>query len=442
MRGDRSLARRLARLTSLGFAAVWLIAAMAMALVLRSEQEELLDLTLRETAELFLPVLVDRWQGGEGDAMAPSANPPDADEALAFVLFDPVGRVLLVSASAADADLPGGPPRQGFETTGSHVFYTTPANDGGYAVAFGDPIHERWEAYRDSLLAFLVPMLALLPLAYLMIGWIARTALRPLDVLRGEIATRGEGRLDPIDASGQPGELRAITATLNGLMIRLGRVIESERAFATNAAHELRTPVAVALAQVQRLKAEAADVADRKRIMRIEAALIRMSRLVSRLLQLARADAGIGAAAERGDLRALLDVVLEDSRRSPARASRLVEAMPAEPVFARIDPDAFAILAGNLIDNAFQHAPDGSDVRVELTTDAVLRVENDGACLSETELAGLTRRFHRGRVEGEGFGLGLHIAETIAKQSGGDLALTSPPEGRQDGFAATFRAAA
>ncbi|WP_299844715.1 ATP-binding protein [uncultured Jannaschia sp.] len=441
MRGGRSLARRLARLTSLGFAAIWLLATLAMALVLRSEQEELLDLTLQETAELFQPVLIERWKSGEGGAMAPSDNPPDTDEALVFLLLDSEGRVLLRSAGAEQADLPEGPLARGYRETETHVFYLTGADDAGYAVAFGDPLHERWEAYRDSFLAFLLPMLALLPIGYLLVGWIARTALRPLDALRGEIAARGDGRLDPIDAGGQPDELRAITATLNGLMIRLGRAIEGERAFATNAAHELRTPVAVALAQVQRLKAESRD-GDRERIARIETALARMSRLVARLLQLARADAGIGAATDPQDLRSLLDLVLEDSRRDPARASRLTAAMPVGPVMARIDADAFAILAGNLVDNAFQHAPEGSDIRVTLTSDAVLRVENDGACLPEAELAGLTRRFHRGRVAGDGFGLGLHIAETIARQSGGSLALASPPMGRDGGFAATFRAIA
>ncbi|WP_299653513.1 ATP-binding protein [uncultured Jannaschia sp.] len=437
----RSLTRRIARLTSLGVGAIWLLAILAMALVLRSEQEELLDLTLRETAELFQPILIGRWRDGESGTLMPTRGQPGADEALVFLLFDPAGQVLLRSAGAANADLPASAPRRGYRETRTHVFYQTEPDAAGYAVAFGDPLEERREAYGESFLAFLLPMLALLPIAYLLVGWIARTALRPLEALQGDIALRSEGRLDPIDASHLPDELRAITATLNGLMVRLGRAIDSERSFATNAAHELRTPVAVALAQVQRLRAETVGADDLVRITRIETALMRMSRLVARLLQLARADAGIGAATDRQDLRAVLDHVLEDSRRDPDRRARMVEVLPAAPVLARIDADAFAILAGNLIDNAFQYAPEGTDIRVELTSDATLRVENDGAVLSGTELSGLTRRFHRGHARGDGFGLGLHIADTIARQSGGRLTLASPPEGRESGFAATFRAA-
>lgn len=382
--GPGSLARRVALMASLGFAAIWLLAVLATALVLRHEQEELLDLQLRETARLFLPVLAERWKAEGAGAALPSAS-GDPDEALVYLLVDPAGRVLLRSPSAAGAALPQGPPRPGHVTTATHVFYATDPDAEGLSAIYGDPLHERRDAYRESLAAFLLPMLALLPLAYALIGRIARGALRPLDRLRDEIAARGDGRLDPIDAAGQPRELRAITATVNGLMFRLGQALDGERAFATNAAHELRTPVAVALAQAQRLKAEGgAGAADR--IARIEAALMRMGRLVERLLQLARAEAGLGAAPASHDLRPLLDHVLDDSRRDEARAARLRVTLPDGPVPSPIDPDAFAILASNLLDNAFQHAPEGSAVYVALSQDGCLRVANEGPAWTSAPL--------------------------------------------------------
>ena len=440
MRRAGPLSRRLALRISAGLAAIWLLAVAATALVLRHEQEELLNLQLRETARLFLPVLAERWKAdGAAAGLPPASRNPD--EALVYLLVDPAGRVLLRSPSAAGADLPQGPPRPGYATTATHVFFATEPDARGLTAIYGDPLRERRDAYRESLAAFLLPMLALLPLAYALVGRIARGALRPLDRLRAEIAARGDGRLDPIDAAGQPEELRAITATTNGLMIRLGQALDGERAFATNAAHELRTPVAVALAQVQRLRAEAAGPAS-ERIDRIEAALARMGRLVERLLQLARADAGLGAATAPHDLRALLDHVLEDSRRDEARAPRLRLSLPQGQVPAPIDPDAFAILAGNLLDNAFQHSPPGSPVTVALSADGLLRVGNEGPTLDERDLAGLTRRFQRANPSAGGFGLGLHIAEIIARQSGGSLSLHSPAPGRGTGFEARFRAPA
>lgn len=433
------LSRRLATLTSVGIGAIWLLAVFSTALVLKYEQEELLDLHLQESAELFLPVLTERWRNRESGIEPRSDSHYNPEEALVYLLVDRSGRIVLQSPSVADADLPALPMRHGYLSTATHVFYATEFNREGFSVVYGDPKVERRDAYMESFVAFLLPILALLPIAYFIVGWVARAGLEPLNRLRDEIAERGEGQLDPIDARGQPEELAAITAKINGLMVRLGQALAGERAFATNAAHELRTPVAVALAQVQRLKIEAEGV-DPERIERIEAALQKMSRLVARLLELARSDAGLGVSAEQHDLKKLLGHVLEDSLRDPARAERLKISLPDQTVPAPIDPDAFAILAGNLIDNAFQHSPAGTDVSVALSRDGSLRVTNDAPRLEDRELSGLTRRLYRARNSGGGFGLGLHIADAISRQSGGKLTLRSPVPGRDSGFEAVFKA--
>lgn len=435
-----SLTRRLAAFASLGIGAIWLLAIFATALILKVEQQELLDLQQEETATLFLPILTERWHAQPEGTTLPSMTQVTPEEALVYLLFNAAGDVLLKSASADDAVLPNLPAKPGFTETETHVFYVTRPNGEGLAVIYGDPIHERREAYRESFIAFLLPMLALLPIAYLLVGWSVQTGLRPLTFLRKEIATRNEGRLDAIDAGGQPDELRAISATLNALMMRLGQALEGERAFATNAAHELRTPVAVALAQVQRLKSEAAD-ADLEKLERLEAAIGRMSRLVQRLLELARAEAGIGTTGTRHDLGPLLGHVVDDIARHPANSDRLQFSRPETPVLANIDPDAFAILAGNLIDNALRHSPEGSPVYVNLDPDGQMRVTNDSPRLPADQLAGLTKRFLRHDASRKGFGLGLFIANSIARQSGGKLTLRSPASGREDGFEAVFEAA-
>lgn len=423
MIGGRSLRRRLAMLTSLGFGAVWLGATLLMAFVLHAEQEEMLDLTLRETAVLFQPVLLRAWQDGQR-ALPHSSAPADPGEDLVYVLQDRDGTIFVQSMTAQAAVLPDGPPQQGYRSSATHVFFTAAPDANGLFVTFGDPKAERAEAFRDSLLGFFVPMLAMLPLSYLLVSWIVQTALRPLGALRLDIALRDEGRLDPLDTADLPQELREITAGFNGLMARLGTALEGERAFATNAAHELRTPVAIALAQVQRLRAETADPQGAARIDRVEAALTRMSHLVRRLLQLARADAGIGAG-RTGDLVPLLRHVLTEGRGDPARAGRLSVTLPDGPVPALVDADAWAIVAGNLIDNAFLHGQADTPVCVALSASGRLTVENTADALEQSHLKGLIRRFHRGAGQGAGFGLGLHIADAIARQAGGTLTLDS-----------------
>lgn len=439
-----TLARRLAVMISGGFVLIWALAVVATAIVLGAEQEEMLDLELRETAGILHPVLSNAYRQGLVDPdtnvlAAPIGGAGGVDEALVLALVDPEGEVLLMSPGARGADLPAGPPVEGYSRTDAHAFYTTPPDQAGLSLQFGDPLAERREAYLDSFFAFLVPMLALLPLAYLVVDRIARSALRPLGMLAAEIEKRGDAQLDPIDGSGQLEELRAITAMLNGFMIRLSQALEGERTFATNAAHELRSPVAVALAQVQRLRIETTDPKALDRVERLEAALQRMRGLVARLLQLARAEAGIGPADAPQDIGQLLGLIVDEVASDPARGARLRVTLPGGPVMSPIDPDAFAIVAGNLLENALQHAPPDSPITVSLNADGALCVTNPGPTIAPADLSRLTDRFFGPSGKTAGFGLGLYICDRIARQSGGELGLSSPPSGQATGFEAVFR---
>lgn len=418
-----SLARRLAVLVSLALAAVWLLAALAMAAILHEERDELYDQQLQVSAAAFLPVLSRAWEAGMAEAPGHGvALPgPGPEEALLYRLLDAQGRVLIASPGAEA--LPRMAPGR-IEETATHVVYTTPLSPSGFAMQFADPLAERREAYRESLLSFLLPMLAVLPAGFLLAGWAARAGLRPLEALRKDIAARDSRSLDPLDPGDAPAELTAIIATLNGFIARLRQALEGERAFATNAAHELRNPVAVALAQVQRLRQENADPAAAPRIAAVETALKRMSQLVTRLLQLARADAGIGAAAEPVDAARILALIVPEEVRL---------SLPEAPVPVRMDADALAIVAGNLIDNALQHRS-GGGVEVDLSGGGLLRIRNASAAIAPEALARLTARFQRGG--GAGFGLGLHIAEQILRQAGGRLELSSPVPGQAEGFEA------
>jgi two-component system OmpR family sensor kinase len=439
-----SLSRRLALLVSLGFAAIWLFAVGVTAIfVLREELEELASVERVQAAGILLPVASYAYRQGlidEDTALPQALIEPEGgiDASLIFALVDGAGTVLVASPGARGTDLPPGPPTEGQSRTEDHAFYTTPPDKFGLSLMFGDPLSERREAYLEGFLTFLAPMLAILPLGFLLVGWIARTALRPLGDLREEIARRGDTRLDPIDAAGQPDELKAITASLNGFMIRLSRALEGERTFATNAAHELRSPVAIALAQVQRLKVEPLDPAARDRVDRLETALQRMRSLVARLLQLARADAGIGPATAPQDVGELLRLVIDEVARDPARVARLRVSVPSTRVLSPIDPDAFAIVAGNLLENALQHGPAGTPIDVTLSAGGALSVVNSGPAIPAAELERLTERFHTGARSREGFGLGLYISDRIAKQAKGRLVLRSPAPGARDGLEAVF----
>jgi two-component system OmpR family sensor kinase len=226
--------------------------------------------------------------------------------------------------------------------------------------------------------------------------------------------------------------------TLNGLLARLKAAFEAERSFAANAAHELRTPLAGAIAQAQRLRAETGDPAAAARASDIEATLKRLTRLSERLMQLARAEGGRLRADTPSDLRMIARIVAEDASRAGAQGPVLLS-LPDAPVPSAFDPDAFGILLRNLIDNAQRHGAPGGKVDVSLSTDGTLRVANDCARVPEETLARLTARFERGGAGTDGSGLGLAIVVAIAERLGTALTLHSPRPGQEQGFEAAIR---
>jgi len=208
-----------------------------------------------------------------------------------------------------------------------------------------------------------------------------------------------------------------------------------ERAFAANSAHELRTPIAGTLAQLQRLIAELEGHPEQDRARQVEQSLVRLRQLADRLLQLARADAGMARASGPAELLPALRVVVEDVRRRlPAdRPLQLEERAPS--LLAPIDIDAFGIVMRNLIDNALAHGAVERPIEITQEEHAV-EVRNGGPVIPPPVLAGLTRRFERGTSRPGGVGLGLAIVETIMRQTGGELLLRSPAPGHSDGFSA------
>src|SRR5690606_28950336 len=129
---------------------------------------------------------------------------------------------------------------------------------------------------------------------------------------------------------------------------------------------ELRTPIAGALAQTQRLLAELPDGTLKLRALQIEATLTALARLSEKLLQLARAESGIGLTVEPTDIVAILALVIEDFERKPEYAKRLRRSglADATPVMRRVDVDALGIVFRNLIENALIHGDDEETVEI------------------------------------------------------------------------------
>ncbi|MCK7548399.1 ATP-binding protein [Marinobacter koreensis] len=435
-----SLQRRLGVGLTILLASLWLAATGIAGFVVRSEMYEVFDSALQETAERLMPLAVMEIlnQDTSNGSINPQNIAPleEAKEYLTYTVRDASGHVLLQSHEAKGDIFPANPVT-GFHNAGQYRFYGTSAISNTLFIEVAEPLEHRRKALLETVLALLVPLALAVPLSFLGVWYYVRRSLRPMVAYRDAIEARGEGDLTPVDSQGQlPAEMEPVSRAVNSLMERLERALEAERSFTSNSAHELRTPIAEALAQTQRLKREIADgLPSDERIKRIESSLRKLSRLSEKLMQLARAEGAGLLLPEPADLTPVLHYVLQDFR---GASDRLVVDVPEDgPLFSRLDPDVFAILARNLIENALKYGSENESIVVQLGP-GVFRVINGGPLLEEQTLRGLSDRFVRGTAKANGSGLGLAIVRAIAQGVHTSLDIRSPATGRSDGFEVSF----
>jgi two-component system OmpR family sensor kinase len=414
---------------------LWIAAASATGLLLRRDMNRVFDSALQETAQRLLPLavldVIEREDEGVNQRLGVIR---EHREYFTYVVRDREGRILLQSHAADPAVFPAydGP---GFHQTASHRIYNDEAVQGSIRISVAEPLTHRAAALRDIALGLGLPLLAVIPASLLAIMLAVRGSLAPLRRFRSQLAGRGARDLSPVQDGSLPAEIAPLAASINELLARLNAAFEAERSFASNAAHELRTPLAGAIAQAQRLQAETADASAAARGASIEATLKRLTRLSERLMQLARAEGGKLRAEQPSDLRLVARLVAGDVARGE-QPGRIVLTLPDQPVMSDLDPDAFGIVCRNLLENALRHGAADMPVTVALEAGGTLRVANDGPVVPPEQLAQLTRRFESGQAATGGSGLGLAIVAAIAERSGARLTLQSPRPGFETGFAA------
>ena len=438
MRWPASLMARLALSIGLVLTVLWLLAATVTGVIVRGEMDEVFDSALRETAERILPLAVTDIVGREDQGMTQRLAPiRKHDEFFTYLVRDAEGRILLQSHAADPAGFPpyDGP---GFRQTATHRLYSDAALRGTIRITMAEPLAQRASVAREIQMGLVLPLLIVLPVALIAIILAVRFSLDPLRRFRARLESRGARDLSKVSAEGLPTEIGPLADTLNSLLGRLRDAFEAERSFAANAAHELRTPLAGAIAQAQRLRSETRDPATDARAADIEASLKRLTRLSERLMQLARAEGGRLRMDQSADLRSVVRIVVDDIGRA-GTPGRIVLTLPETAVMSDIDPDAFAIVCRNLLENALRHGDENAPVDMTLTAEGRLVVANDGPVLSRDTLDRLTARFERASASTEGSGLGLAIVAAIANRIGSPLSLVSPRPGASSGFEASIK---
>jgi len=275
--------------------------------------------------------------------------------------------------------------------------------------------------------------------------WLAvKHGLRPLQRLADHLTQRGTTELSPIGFDPKYAELNPLVAALEGLLQQLRGKIERERAFVHDAAHELRTPMAVIAAQAHALSG-AGSREDRARAQtHLEEAIARASHLTQQLLELALLDEALPATLKQVDVAQLVRQILAQAApRAMARGIDLDFDAP-DSLTARIDVSAFQSILENLLNNALRYVQDGARVTVTLSGDEgrlALAVEDDGPGIAASERERVFERFYRGAGhESPGSGLGLSIVKQAVERTGGEVVIVDGLAQRGVGFHVTFPA--
>lgn len=437
----------------------------------RHEIEELFDAQLAQSARLLQGMLGRDMPAADRQVLqhtldqALQARQQPGDEALhnghayeaklAFQVFDEQGQMLLQSASAAPGLLPqlvAELSPRGMATpladlaeqlAGYHRvaqnghqwrLFVLHARQHQHLILVAEREDVRGELVEKITLRSLLPDLVGLPLlallVWLAIGW----GLHPLQRMAEAIKARAPDNLAPLLLQPLPLELEPMGAALNRLLSQVNQLLDQEKRFIADAAHELRTPLAVLRIHAQNAR-EAPDPADREQALgQLLTGVERATRVVTQLLTLARLEPnGVQLAMAELDLLDYLRTELAEL--SPLALQRdqelELEADEAGDYRLRADAPSLGTLLQNLIGNAVQYTPAGGRIRVQFQArdDALLlRVQDSGPGVAAEQRDQLFARFYR-LGDGQGAGLGLSIVQRVVELHHGRISLDDSPLG-------------
>jgi two-component system OmpR family sensor kinase len=437
----KTLAAQLGVQIALSLVLVWLLATVVALWVLVKELNSTYDQSLKETAQRVLPLAISDYrlnQFGLLDlrpelsllgTLNLSVGPRilgDQPEYLMYQLRDFKGRILVRSNNA-----PMMPMLDSLQTGFTHgknfSIYTASSLDGRYHLQVAETVDHRYGVLFDTALLFLLVFTIALPLSVLLVYIAVRRRLVPVQQFAENMATRSGSNLEPIAQAELPQDFLEVQKATNALLDRLRTALLAEREFAANSAHELRTPLAVASVQLQRLSDELGSTDQAERLKIVQSSLARLTRLIDKLLQLARAES---VTLYQGDPTNLELIVQMIARELDPHNDR-VEIISDSPPLLNIDPDALAVILSNLVENGLKYAPNDSPVIIRLESNGAFSVENLAPDLVPEDLNGLKQRFVRGNQRSQpGSGLGLAIVGAMVEQLKGELHLNLTGEGR------------
>jgi two-component system, OmpR family, sensor histidine kinase QseC len=298
---------------------------------------------------------------------------------------------------------------------------------GEWLVAAGQKAYERDELVLQLTVSQLLPWLLVLPVLLAVLAWSVRRALAPVLGVAAELQQRQAHDLQPVPEQQAPDEVKPLLKAINAQFARIGELLARERRFTADAAHEMRTPLAVLRAQWDVVRRAGTQSERAQAEAKFSAGLDRMDRLVTQMLALSRVETQLprGNTSEPAievDWPEILAHAIGDCL--PLAERRHIdfdcdwpddrrEALPMTG-----DPDLLTVMVRNLLDNAARYAPEGTTVAIRFSRER-MQIENEGPAMPSEERQRLGERFRRPEGQKEsGSGLGVSIVERIAALHG------------------------
>jgi two-component system sensor histidine kinase QseC len=300
-------------------------------------------------------------------------------------------------------------------------------------VEAGEKISLRRSLVHNILLTLAAPLVLLLPI----VGWLLwagiNSGLGKVRALVAQIRSRTPDDLAPLAIDSLPRDLAPLGHSINQLLNKLERSFATEKRFAENAAHHLRTPLATLKLQLQMLEQARDEQEYTASMADLKASMERASRLVSQLLTSTRISHQPMAPVPM-DMRQMLLVLINEL--APIAAQKRIqlslEGEDGQMVLA--DETLLRLLLGNVIENALKYTPEVGQVHIALGGDAqhvTCVVSDTGPGIPEEERAHVFERFYRvGTPQAQGTGLGLAIVAEVAARLSGEITLTTPESGQ------------
>ncbi len=360
-------------------------------------------------------------------------NSEEEDEAIGFAVFDNKGKRIFHDNEYGQHFSPFGKQGNfGIELVGGKKWRVLRimSTDNNFIIAVGQELDFRNEVVEDMFEEFITPWIIGLFFMLIAMFLVLTIEFRPLSILANKLKRRDDNDLSPLDENNIPSEIRPLTGAVNHLLERVDNMLQRERSFIADAAHELRSPLTALKVQLEVAEMTADNPQSLSSSFRkLEQGIERSSRLVEQLLLLSKLENEMENKLNLEYLKwdmIIQQIIDEHIHVAQSKKIKIKTELDKDSFITKGNQFLISLMLRNLLDNALKYSPNGAEIIIKLNKQG-FSICNSGVELTTEQLTKLGERFYRpsGQVE-KGSGLGLSIVRKIAHLHNCQVQLSTP----------------